>query len=60
MAEPTRRLCDYQGYDYEGGFWPGRDYEDAVERIALRRMLPTSAGRLVEICLLYTSPSPRD
>jgi len=49
MAEPTRPLCDYQGYDYEGGFWPGRDYEDAVERIALRRMLPTSARRLVEI-----------
>jgi SAM-dependent methyltransferase len=49
MAEPTRPLCDYQGYDYEGGFWPGRDYEDAVERIALREMLPTSGGRLVEI-----------
>jgi SAM-dependent methyltransferase len=42
-------LCDYEGYDYRGDFWPGRDYEDAVERIALRKLLPTSGGRLVEI-----------
>jgi SAM-dependent methyltransferase/uncharacterized protein YbaR (Trm112 family) len=49
MAEPTRPLCDYEGYDYEGAFWPGRDYEDAVERIALRKILPRSGERLVEI-----------
>lgn len=49
MAEPIRPLCDYQGYDYEGGFWPGREYEDGAERIALRRLLPASGGRLVEI-----------
>ena len=49
MAEPTRPLCDYQGYDYEGGFWPGREYEDGAERIALRRLLPAAGGRLVEI-----------
>ncbi|HUV74688.1 MAG TPA: class I SAM-dependent methyltransferase [Anaerolineae bacterium] len=49
MAEPTRPLCDYEGYDYEGAFWPGRAYEDAVERIALEKILPRSGGRLVEI-----------
>ena len=49
MAEPPRPLCDYEGYDYEGAFWPGRDYEDAVERIALGKILPRSGGRLVEI-----------
>lgn len=27
----------------------GRDYEDAVERVALRRLLPRQGGRLVEI-----------
>jgi SAM-dependent methyltransferase len=42
-------LCDYEGYDYRGDFWVGRDYEDAVERIALRKLLPTSGERLVEI-----------
>jgi SAM-dependent methyltransferase len=49
MAEPPRPLCDYEGYDYEGVFWPGREYEDAVERIALRKLLPRQGGRLVEI-----------
>ncbi len=42
-------LCDYEGYDYRGDFWTGRDYEDAVERSALKKLLPTSGGRLVEI-----------
>ncbi len=42
-------LCDYEGYDYRGDFWPGREYEDAVERIALKRLLPSGGQRLVEI-----------
>jgi SAM-dependent methyltransferase len=53
MAEPVRPLIDYEGYDYEGAFWTGRDYEDAVERIALARMLPVSGRRLVEIGAAY-------
>lgn len=53
MAEPARPLIDYEGYDYEGAFWGGRDYEDAVERIALARMLPPSGRRLVEIGAAY-------
>lgn len=53
MAEPPRRLCDYEGYDYEGGFWAGRDYEDAVERIALKKLVPARGERLVEIGAAY-------
>ena len=42
------RLCDYEGSDYEA-FWPGREYEDAAERIALRRLLPQKGEALVEL-----------
>lgn len=44
----TRPICDYEGYSYDK-FWPGREYEDAVERIALLRLLPPTGRRLVEI-----------
>ena len=32
-------------------FWEGqgRDYEDQVERIALRRLLPRHGGRVLEV-----------
>jgi SAM-dependent methyltransferase len=53
MAEPPRPLCDYEGYDYKGVFWAGRDYEDAVERIALQKLLPGRGERLVEIGAAY-------
>jgi ubiquinone/menaquinone biosynthesis C-methylase UbiE len=49
MKNDSAPLCDYEGYDYRGDFWPGRDYEDVVERIALRKLLPASGERLVEI-----------
>jgi SAM-dependent methyltransferase len=50
MTEPSRPICEYEDYDYRGRFWtPERGYEDAVERIALRRLLPRAGGRLVEI-----------
>jgi SAM-dependent methyltransferase len=47
-------VCDYEGSDYRTRFWErgGRDYEDAAERIALRRLLPprpARRGRLLEI-----------
>ncbi len=45
----VRPLCDYDDYDYRRDFWAGRDYEDAVERIALKELLPATGGRLVEI-----------
>lgn len=45
------RICDYEGSNYRTEFWEnkGRDYEDRVERIALRRLLPPGGQRLLEI-----------
>ncbi len=43
-------ICDYEGSDYKTRFWQNADraYEDAVERVALRRMLPEKGRRIVE------------
>ncbi len=45
------RICDYEGSKYRTEFWgsPIRAYEDAVERIALEKMLPPQGQRLIEI-----------
>jgi ubiquinone/menaquinone biosynthesis C-methylase UbiE len=54
-SEPSdsqaRAVCDYEGSSYEQDFWigQGRDYEDRVERIALRRLLPPQGDTLVDI-----------
>ena len=44
-------VIDYEGSGYRQDFWEGqgREYEDAVERIALRRLLPSRGGRIAEI-----------
>jgi len=44
-------ICDYEGSNYRTDFWEGRgrDYEDRVERVAIRRLLPKSGKRLLEI-----------
>ncbi len=44
-------VCDYEGSDYRARFWEGqgRDYEDSVERIALRRLLPPAGDTLLEV-----------
>jgi SAM-dependent methyltransferase len=44
-------ICDYEGSTYRTDFWEGRgrDYEDQVERGVLRRWLPSSGKRLLEI-----------
>jgi len=50
-AAPDRpAICDYEGSTYRADFWEGkgRDYEDAVERAALRRLLPRAARRYVD------------
>lgn len=41
-------VCNYEGSDYQDSFWEkgGRAYEDAVEGVALKRLLPTT-GRLI-------------
>lgn len=44
-------VCDYEGSDYQAAFWDqgGREYEDQVEGVALRRLLPGSGGLLLEV-----------
>lgn len=45
------RICDYEGSRYRHVFWEGqkREYEDLVERIAMRALLPPIGDTLVEI-----------
>lgn len=47
MSAPP--IMDYEGSRWRTEFWRGRKYEDAVERLALRKVLPPRGGRLVEI-----------
>ncbi|KUK46511.1 MAG: hypothetical protein XD73_0616 [Anaerolinea thermophila] len=44
-------ICDYEGSEYQKTFWEegGRAYEDAVEAIALRRLLPSHGNHLLEV-----------
>lgn len=44
-------ICDYEGSDYQKSFWDegARDYEDQVEAVALRRLLPSSGDLMLEI-----------
>jgi SAM-dependent methyltransferase len=43
-------ICNYEGSAYRTEFWvQERAYEDAVERVALGKLLPPSGRRLVEI-----------
>lgn len=44
-------VCDYEGSDYRARFWDnqGRDYEDQVERIALRRLMPPRGDTLLDV-----------
>lgn len=44
-------VCDYEGSDYRARFWEdaGRDYEDQVERLALRRLMPAGGKTLIEV-----------
>lgn len=44
-------VIDYEGSPYRQAFWEGqgRDYEDTVERFALRSLLPAHGVRIAEI-----------
>jgi ubiquinone/menaquinone biosynthesis C-methylase UbiE len=44
-------ICDYEGSNYQTSFWDegGRAYEDQVEAVALRRLLPSSGNLILEI-----------
>ena len=50
-ASASVPVIDYEGSGYRQDFWEGqgREYEDAVERIALQRLLPAHGGRIAEI-----------
>lgn len=45
------RICDYEGSKYRTEFWQNhnRAYEDAVERVALKKLLPPQGDCLIEI-----------
>lgn len=45
----TPEICDYENSPWRTAFWPGREYEDRAERIALAHMLPPQGTRLCEI-----------
>jgi hypothetical protein len=51
MSAELPPVCDYEGSDYQERFWGGeaRQYEDQVERIALRRLMPAKGNTLIEI-----------
>lgn len=51
MNELTPPVCDYEGSDYQQSFWDSgtRSYEDAVEAIALRRLLPPGGNFMLEL-----------
>ncbi len=51
MTAERPPVCSYEGSDYQTSFWEqgGRGYEDAVEAVALRRLLPRSGRLLLEL-----------
>ncbi len=49
MSKTDVPICDYEGSPWRTAFWPGREYEDKAERIALRNLLPPHGKRLIEI-----------
>jgi len=51
MNSKTPPVCSYEGSQYQKDFWEegGRAYEDAVEAIALKRLLPKSGNFMVEL-----------
>jgi ubiquinone/menaquinone biosynthesis C-methylase UbiE len=44
-------VCNYEGSDYQSSFWDqgGREYEDRVEAIALKRLLPKGGRLMLEL-----------
>ncbi len=57
---PRPNIIDYEGSRYRSEFWEdaNRDYEDRVERVALRRLLPGSGHRLLEVGAGYGRLTP--
>ena len=51
MPDSRPPVCSYEGSDYQASFWEhgGREYEDRVEAVALKRLLPRRGNRLLEL-----------
>jgi ubiquinone/menaquinone biosynthesis C-methylase UbiE len=51
MQKDHPPVCDYEGSDYQIRFWENADraYEDRVEAIALKRLLPAEGNLLLEV-----------
>ena len=48
-TSPPQILATYEDLAYRDVFWTARTYEDACDRVALRALLPSSGGRLIEV-----------
>lgn len=58
-SQVSRPICNYEGSAYRTEFWgQGRTYEDAVEREAIRVLLPPKGRRLIEIGAGYGRLAP--
>ncbi len=51
MEHKTPPVCSYEDSDYQTSFWDESDraYEDAVEAVALKRLLPKSGDLMLEL-----------
>ncbi len=51
VSMETPPVCNYEGSDYQQSFWDmgGREYEDAAEAVALKKLLPDQGGLLLEL-----------
>lgn len=51
MSDKLPEICSYEGSDYQSSFWDEgkRLYEDQVEAVALRRLLPAGGSLLLEL-----------
>lgn len=51
LVSDTPPVIDYEGSDYQTSFWErgGRAYEDGVEAVALRRLLPPGGQRMLDL-----------
>ena len=50
-SQGTTPICDYEDSQYQTEFWEhgNREYEDRVERIALKYLLPKSGSKCLEV-----------
>lgn len=60
--QPSKQkvISDYNGYDYKKIFWEDADraYEDAADRLAIRRLLPRKMHKFVDIAGGYGRLAP--